>query len=92
MPKKRYNAEEVVNKLRGSDGFLSQGKTVGEVCKQIGVSDQAHYRWRKIYGVTKVDQAKRLKEMEAENAWLKRAVADLTVNKLIPKEVAEKKY
>ena len=72
--------------------MLSQGKTVSEVCKQIGVSDQAYYPWRKIYGVMKVDQAKRLKEMEAKNAWLKRAVADLTVDKLILKEVAEGKY
>ena len=92
MPKKRYNAEEVINKLRGSGVLLSQGKTVSEVCKQIGVSDQSYYPWRKIYGVMKVDQAKRLKEMEAENAWLKRAVADLTVDKLILKEVAEEKY
>ncbi len=72
--------------------MLSQGKIVSEVCQQIGVSDQAYYRWRKIYGVMKVDQAKRLKEMEAENTWLKRAVADLTVDKLILKEVAEGKY
>jgi len=72
--------------------LLSQGKIVSEVCQQIGVSDQAYYRWRKIYGVMKVDQAKRLKEMEAENTWLKRAVADLTVDKLILKEVAEGKY
>ena len=60
--------------------------------KQLGVSDQTYYRWRKIYGGMKVDQAKRLKELEAENARLKRAVADLTVDKLILKEVAEGKY
>ncbi len=92
MPKKRYNAEEIIHKLRGVDVLLSQGKTVSQACKQIGVSDQTYYRWRKSYGGMKVDQAKRLKELEAENARLKRAVADLTVDKLILKEVAEGKY
>ncbi len=72
--------------------MLSQGKTVSQACKQIGVSDQTYYRWRKSYGGMKVDQARRLKELEAENARLKRAVADLTVDKLILKEVAEGKY
>jgi putative transposase len=92
MPKKRYNAEEIIQKLRGADVLLSQGKTVSQACKQIGVSDQTYYRWRKAYGGMKVDQARRLKELEAENARLKRAVADLTVDKLILKEVAEGKY
>jgi len=72
--------------------LLSQGKSVSQACKQLGVSDQTYYRWRKIYGGMKVDPAKRLKELEAENARLKRAVADLTVDKLILKEVAEGKY
>jgi transposase-like protein len=72
--------------------LLSQGKTVSQACKQIGVSDQTYYRWRKAYGGMKIDQARRLKELEAENARLKRAVADLTVDKLILKEVAEGKY
>ena len=72
--------------------MLGQGKTVSQACKQIGVSDRAYYRWRKAYGGMKVDQARRLKELEAENARLKRAVADLTVDKLIFKEVAEGKY
>ena len=66
--------------------------SVSQVCKQIGVADQTYYRWRKIYGGMKVDQARRLKQLEAENARLKRAVADLTVDKLILKEVAEGKY
>ncbi len=92
MPKKRYNAEELRHKLRGADVLLIQGKTVSLACKQIGVSDQTYYRWRKAYGGMKVDQARRLKELEAENARLKRAVADLTVDKLILKEVAEGKY
>jgi putative transposase len=92
MPKKRYNAEEIIHKLRAADVLLSQEKTVSQACKQIGVSDQTYYRWRKAYGGMKVDQARRLKELEAENARLKRAVADLTVDKLILKEVAEGKY
>ena len=92
MPKKRYNAEEIIHKLREADVLLSQGINVSQVCKRIGVSDQTYYRWRKAYGGMKVDQAKRLKELEAENARLKRAVADLTVDKLILKEVAEGKY
>ena len=68
MPKKRYNAEEIIHKLWGSDVLLGQGKTVSQACKQIGVSDQTYYRWRKAYGGMKVDQARRLKELEAENA------------------------
>ncbi len=92
MPKKRYNAEEIIHKLREADVLLSKGATVSQVCKRIGVSEQTNYRWRKTYGGMKVDQAKRLKELEAENARLKRAVADLTVDKLILKEVAEGKY
>jgi len=92
MPKKRYNAEEIIHKPRETDVVLSQGATVSQVCKRIGVSEQTYYRWRKAYGGMKVDQAKRLKELEAENARLKRAVADLTVDKLILKEVAEGKY
>ena len=92
MPKKRYNAEEIIHKLREADVLISQGRTVLEACKQLGVSEQTYYRWRKEYGGMKIDQAKRLKELEAENARLKRAVADLTVDKLILKEVAEGKY
>ena len=92
MPKKRYNAEEIIHKLREADVLIAQGKTVLETCKQLGVTEQTYYRWRKEYGGMKVDQARRLKELEAENARLKRAVADLTVDKLILKEVAEGKY
>jgi putative transposase len=74
------------------DVLLSQGMNVGQVSKRIGVAEQTYYRWRKAYGGMKVDQAKRLKELEVENARLKRAVADLTVDKLILKEVSEGKY
>jgi transposase-like protein len=92
MPKKRYNAEEIIHKLREADVLLSQGINVSQVCKRLGIAEQTYYRWRKAYGGMKVDQAKRLEELEAENARLKRAVADLTVDKLILKEVAEGKY
>ena len=69
--------------------LLAQGRTVGEVCRQIGVSEQSYYRWRKEYGGLKINQAHRLKALEQENARLKRAVADLTLDKLILKEAAE---
>ena len=92
MPKKRYNAEDIIHKLREADVRIAQGKTVVEACKQLGVTEQTYYRWRKEYGGMKVDQAKRLKQLEVENAHLKRAVADLTVDKLILNEVAEGKY
>ena len=92
MARKRYNAEEIIHRLREADVLLGQGQTVGQVCKQLGVVEQTYYRWRRTYGGMKVDQVKRLKELEAENARLKRAVADLTVDKLILKEVAEGKY
>ena len=92
MPWKRYNAEEIIHKLREADVLLGQGQNVSGVCKQLGVSEQTYYRWRKTYGGMKVGQAKRLKALEVENARLRRAVADLTVDKLILKEVAEGKY
>ena len=92
MPKKRYTAEEIIHKLRQADVLLGQGQTVPQVSRKLGIVDQTYYRWRKAYGGMKVGQAKRLKELEAENARLKRAVADLTVDKLILKEVAEGKY
>jgi putative transposase len=92
MPKKRYNAEEIIHKLREADVLLSQGMNIGQVSKRIGIAERTYYRWRKAYGGMKVDQAKRLKELEVENARLKRAVADLTVDKLILKEVTEGKY
>jgi transposase-like protein len=92
MLRKRYNAEEIIHKLREADVLLSQEMNVGQVSKRIGIAEQTYYRWRKAYGGMKVGQAKRLKELEVENARLKRAVADLKVDKLILKEVAEGKY
>ena len=92
MPRKRFTTEQIITKLREAEVELAKGKAVPLVCKQLGVSEQTYYRWRKVYGGMKVDQARKLKELEAENARLKRAVADLTVDKLILKEVAEGKY
>jgi len=89
MPRKRFTVEQIINHLREADVLLAQGRTVGEVCRQIGVSEQSYYRWRKEYGGLKVGQARRLKDLEAENARLKRAVAELTLDKLILKEAAE---
>lgn len=87
--KKSYGAEQIIGLLRQSNVLLSQGKSITEVCRQLGISDATYYKWRKVYGGLKVDQAKRLKELERENARLKRAVADLTLDKLILKEAAE---
>ncbi len=92
MPRKRYNAEEIIHKLREADVLLSQGRSVKQVSNQLSVAEQTYYRWRKAYGGMKVDQARRLKDLEVENARLKRAVADLTVDKLILKEVTEGKF
>ncbi|AIL13844.1 transposase (plasmid) [Candidatus Paracaedimonas acanthamoebae] len=87
--KKSYGAEQIIGLLRQSDVLLSQGKSIIEVCRQLGISDATYYKWRKVYGGLKVNQARRLKELERENARLKRAVADLTLDKLILKEAAE---
>lgn len=92
MTAKRYSSEEVIHKLREVDVLLGQGKTIAEACKHIGITDQTYFRWRKQYGGLKVDQAKRLKDLEAENARLKRAVAELTIDKIILKDVAEGKF
>jgi len=89
MPRKRFTVEQIINHLREADVLLAQGRTVGEVCRRIDVSEQSYYRWRKEYGGLKLGQARRLKDLEAENARLKRAVAELTLDKLILKEAAE---
>lgn len=92
MPKHRHTTEEIIHKLREADVLIGQGQTVAQASKQIGVTEQTYFRWRKSHGGLKVDQAKRLRDLEAENARLKRAVADLTVDKIILKEVAEGKF
>ncbi len=92
MPKKNYRPEEIINKLREADVLLSQGATVAEVVKALEVSEVTYYRWRKEYGGMKVSQAKRLKELEKENARLRKAVSDLTLDKLILAEAAKGNY
>ena len=92
MPSKRYRAEEIISKLREADVLLSQGATVAEVVKALEVSEVTYYRWRKEYGGMKITQAKRLKELEKENARLRKAVADLTLDKLILAEAAKGNY
>lgn len=88
MSRKRYSAEQIIQKLREAEVELAKGRSVGEVSKKLGITDQTYYRWRKEYGGLKTDQAKRLKELERENARLKRVVADLTLDKAILKEAA----
>ena len=85
----RHTAEEIVNKLREADVLLSKGQTIAQACKQIGVTDQTYYRWRREYGGLKVDQAKRLKALEKENTRLKKLVADQALDMSILKEVAQ---
>ncbi len=92
MAKKRYTAETIIHKLREVEILQGQGKTVAQAVKHIGITAQTFYRWRKAYGGMRVGQAKRLKEPEVENTRLKRAVADLTVDKQILKDVVEGKY
>jgi|TARA_B100000315_G_C14485901_1_gene545191 transposase-like protein len=89
MPRKRHSPEQILGKLREVEIALAKGETVTRAVRQIGVSEQTYYRWRNEYGGLSIDQAKRLKQLEQENARLKRAVADLTLDKLILKEAAE---
>jgi transposase-like protein len=89
MSRKRFSVEPIMNHLREAEVLLAQGNAVGEICRHIGVSEQSYYRWRREYSGLKVDQARRLKDLEQENSRLKRAVADLTLDKPILKEAAE---
>jgi len=88
MGKKRHTPEEIITKLREADVLQAKGQTVGEACRQIEVSEQTYFNWRKEYGGLRVDQAKRFKEIEQENARLKRLVADLSMDNAILKEAA----
>jgi putative transposase len=88
MPKKIHKPEEVVAKLRQVDVLVSQGQTAADAIRSIGVTEVTYYRWRKEFGGLKADQVKRLKDLETENARLRKAVADLTLDKLILKEAA----
>ena len=89
MPRKRHSAEEIVAKLRQADVLLAQGQTGADVARVLGVTETTYYRWRSEYGGLKGDQVKRLKELEQENTRLRRAVAELTLDKLILKEAAK---
>ncbi len=89
MVRKAFKPEQIIDKLREAEVLLSQGSTVGEASRKLGVTEQTYYRWRKEYGGMRIDQAKRLKELEKENARLKKLVADLSLDNAILKEAAE---
>jgi putative transposase len=88
----RHTPEQVIAKLRQAEADLSQGLSIAQVCQKLGVSEQTWHRWRNQYGGMKADEAKRLKELEAENARLKRLVADLALDKQMLQELAQKKW
>ena len=88
MARRRHSAEQIVNKLREAEVQLSQGLTVKQMCRQIGVTEQTYYKWRREYGGLKTDQAKRFKELERENAQLKKLVAELSLDKRMLQDVA----
>ncbi len=92
MPRKRHTGEQIIGKLREAEVELASGHTIALACRKIGVSEQTFYRWRQEYGGLRIDQVKRLKQLETENNRLKRAVADLTLDKLILREAAEGNY
>ena len=88
MSRKRHSAEQIINKLREAEVHLGQGMSVPEVARKLGVVEQTYYRWRKEYGGLKTEQAKKLKDLEKENARLKKLVADLSLDKAMLQEVA----
>ncbi len=92
MPRKHHKPEEIVAKLRQVDVLVSQGQNIADAIRQIGVSEVTYYRWRQEYGGLKIDQVKRLKELETENGRLRKAVSDLTLDKLILQEAARGNY
>ena len=92
MPRKRYKPEEIVTKLRQVDVLVSQGGSVVDAIRQIGISEVTYYRWRREFGGLKTGQVKRLKDLEVENGRLRRAVSDLTLDKLILQEAARENF
>ena len=92
MARKTFKPEQIINKLREAEVLISQGATIGEVSRRIGITEQTYYRWRREYGGMHVEQAKRLKELERENTRLKRLVADLSLDNAILKEAARGNY
>ena len=89
---RKHKPEEIIGKLREAEIVLGQGGTVADACRRIGVTEQSYYRWRKEYGGLKMDQARRMKDLERENARLRQAVSDLTIDKLILQEAARGNY
>jgi transposase-like protein len=89
MPRKKYKAEDIVSKLRQVDVLVAQGNKVPDAVRSIGVTQVTYYRWRREYGGLQMDQVKRLKELELENQRLRKAVSDLTLDKLILAEAAK---
>jgi transposase-like protein len=89
MVRKHFNPEQIINKLREAEIHLNQGATIGEASRKIGITEQTYYRWRKECGGLRIEQAKRLKTLEKENARLKKLVADLSLDNAILKEAAE---
>jgi putative transposase len=92
MAKKRYTPEQIVAKIRDADVELARGQTTQQVCKKLGVSEQTHYRWRRVYRGLRLEQMKRLKGLERENTRLKKLVADQAIDIAILKEVSSGKY
>ena len=88
MPKKGYSPEQIINKLREAEVMVSQGNAIATVTKKIGVTEQTYYRWRKEYGGMRIEQARRLRELEQENSRLKKLVADLSLDNAILKEAS----
>ncbi len=92
MRRKRYSPEKIIGMLREAEIALAQGMSVGQVCRELAISEQTYYRWRKQYGGLKISQARRMKDIKRENTRLKKAVADLTLDKVILQEALEGKY
>ncbi len=89
MGRRAFTAEQIIGKIREAEILLSQGDSVGVVSRRLGISEQTYYRWRKEYGGMRVEQARRLKELEKENSRLKRLVADISLDNVILKEAAK---
>lgn len=92
MPKKTFTSEQIIGILRQAEILVAQGDSIDKICKKLGIASQTYYRWRKEYGGMQVEQAKRLKELEKENSQLKKAVAELTLDKLVLKEALSGNY
>ena len=92
MSRKRFTAKQIIGFLREAAVTLSQGRNVGQICREMGITEQTYYRWRKEYGGMKTAQVKGLKDLERENGRLKKAVAELTLDKQILKEALEGNY